>query len=101
MSIPVQSMQKDYESLNETAYFALLIKQTDPQDTAFTFELTNALTKVLPSSFSVINNNSSTTAGSMTYVLRLLNLIFDIIIAITMFLCLFALSANMSANIFQ
>jgi len=31
----------------------------------------------------------------------LLNLLFDAIILITMFLCFFALSANMSANIFE
>jgi ABC-type antimicrobial peptide transport system permease subunit len=85
--------------MNDTAYISLLIKQTDPQDSAFTTELQAALADVLPSSFSVVINSSST--GSLAYVLRLLNVMFDIIIAVTMFLCLFALSANMSANIFN
>jgi putative ABC transport system permease protein len=31
---------------------------------------------------------------------KLLNLMFDVIIGITMFLCFFALSANMSANLY-
>jgi ABC-type antimicrobial peptide transport system permease subunit len=32
---------------------------------------------------------------------RIIDLIFDAVIVITMFLCLFALSANMSANMYE
>jgi ABC-type antimicrobial peptide transport system permease subunit len=34
-------------------------------------------------------------------IVKIINIIFDGIIAITMFLCFFALSANMSANLFE
>lgn len=33
--------------------------------------------------------------------MKLLNLIVDVIILVTMFLCFFALSANMSANLYD
>jgi ABC-type antimicrobial peptide transport system permease subunit len=87
--------------MNATLYTNLLIKLTDPKDSAFSDELSTALADVLSSSFTVVSQGSSTTSDSLAKVIRLLNEIFDIIIAITMFLCLFALSANMSANIYQ
>lgn len=87
--------------MDDIGYSYLLIKLTDPKDAVFTNQLSNALADVLDSSLEVVTEGSSTTSDSLDKVIRLLNEIFDIIIAITMFLCLFALSANMSANIYQ
>lgn len=40
-------------------------------------------------------------AGSSDKITMILNLVFNVIILTTMFLCFFALSANMSANLYQ
>ena len=79
-------------------YIDLLISLSDPTDTNFTAELVGALESVLPPNYDV-NVNEDPTQDNKQNVTRLLNEIFDVIIVITMFLCLFALSANMSANI--
>ena len=49
---------------------------------------------------SYVASQPTTTTGTID-VTKLLNETFDIIIAITMFLCFFALSANMSANLYE
>lgn len=85
--------------MDDVGYSYLLIKLNDPKDAVFTNQLSNSLADVLDSSFEVVTEGSS--SDSLNKVIRLLNELFDIIIAITMFLCLFALNANMSANIYQ
>ncbi len=79
----------------------LLINLIDPSDTLFTAELVQALQSVFNEEFDVVINDFATPAkqDKMYKVTKLLNQTFDVIIGITMFLCLFALSANMSANI--
>ena len=45
--------------------------------------------------------NHSETADTMAQVETILNVIFNLIIAITMFLCFFSLSSSMSANLYE
>jgi len=48
----------------------------------------------------VVTQNSTSTED-LTGTVKIINKIFDYIIVINMFLCLFALSANMTANIYN
>ena len=48
---------------------------------------------------SVYNSNDSW--STFKQIETILNIIFDVIIAITMFLCFFSLSSSMSANMFE
>lgn len=48
--------------------------------------------------YKVVGNGDTTTTEKITHVL---NIVFNVIITLTMFLCFFALSANMSANLYQ
>ena len=51
----------------------------------------------IPSFYRIYNRTQSTTQK----IAHILGIVFDIIIALTMFLCFFALSANMSANLLE
>lgn len=48
--------------------------------------------------FKIVGSGDTTTTSKIQ---RILNIVFNVIIGLTMFLCFFALSANMSANLFQ
>lgn len=61
-----------------------------------------AVNKVLPdASFSSYAATSTSLSTGTINITKLMNETFDIIIGITMFLCFFALSANMSANLYE
>jgi len=62
--------------------------------------LQQALEEVLPSSIPVTINTASSTSTNSP-IMKKVNHGFDIVIGITMFLCLFSLSANVSANVFE
>ena len=51
-----------------------------------------------PVSFSTIGSGDTKTTDKIT---NILNKVFNVIIVMTMFLCFFALSANMSANLYE
>ena len=90
-------------TIDTTILVSCLINMVDPSDTVFTNELVLALREALPTS-TVVNNlllTQDSTNSGIEKVTQLVNYIFDVIIGVTMFLCFFALSANMSANIFE
>lgn len=61
-----------------------------------------AVNKVLPdASFSSYTATSTSLSTGTINITKIMNETFDIIIGITMFLCFFALSANMSANLYE
>ena len=75
------------------------MKNQDDQDTIKA--LIKDLSDANPYRLEVSYTNQQDEIDTLRNVLELVNVIFNIIIVITMFLCFFALSANMSANLFE
>lgn len=79
----------------------MLINVKDPADEAFTKALIAQFNEV-DTSFQFIDNNASSgSKPEIQHIKFIINVVFDVLIVLTMFLCFFALSANMSANIFD
>ena len=97
MSIPsYMRMINPYMSLNETKWERLLVKFKDPSDRTVTKEFIKRL-KMLPTKINVYNYYDGN--ATMKEISSILDIIFSVIIAITMFLCFFSLCSSMSANI--
>ena len=80
----------------------VFIEWVDPADSTSIAQFKAAVNLVLPdASFNNYGTTSTSTSTGTINITKLMNKTFDIIIAITMFLCFFALSANMSANLYE
>jgi ABC-type antimicrobial peptide transport system permease subunit len=80
----------------------VFIEWVNPNDAKSIALFKAAVNKVLPdASFSSYAATSTSLSTGTIDITKLMNETFDIIIAITMFLCFFALSANMSANLYE
>ena len=90
--------------MKDITYQYLYVKVSDPKDTEklndFVRDIlgngsSNAYAKFNPYE---VNNS---TDQLVTMIRQILNTVFDIIIAVTMFLCFFALTSNMTANLME
>lgn len=83
----------------------MLIDLTDAQQNNNTFVESLCLEFLSVSPTGTCVDNRSQAEGSINYkvgkILTMINLIFDAMILMIMFLCFFALSANMSANLYD
>ena len=89
-------MDSPFQSLNDTKWERLFIKFKEPENMDL---LTNFIReiKTLPTPVQVYNYFDGN--ETMKEVSNILDIIFSIIISITMFLCFFSLCSSMSANL--
>jgi ABC-type antimicrobial peptide transport system permease subunit len=90
----------DYD-LADLELMYVFIEWNNPNDATTISEFKAAVNVVLPGA--TFSNFVTTTSASSSgpNITKILNKTFDTIIAVTMFLCFFALSANMSANLYE
>jgi ABC-type antimicrobial peptide transport system permease subunit len=102
MNLPVSSalIFRNEKSFKDYLYRYLLIEMYDATDLDARELLMDELYGVIPNKkVKIIDAQHDLEKNELIVVI--INLIFDVIIAVTMFLCFFALSANMSANLYE
>lgn len=109
MSLPMWSIaaygpMNNTRSFEDTVYSQLMIKAKDMGDGGVALDnLVNELTEAFEADTGYVNTKFNTDGSgnseTIDKVTNILNKIFNIIITITMFLCFFALSSNMAANL--
>ena len=83
--------------MDDIDYMNLLIQMNDPDD----HTTIKALAEELTEATGVSANISKTDNGDTSEIEKIINKLFYSIIAVTMFLCFFSLSASMSANLYE
>jgi len=98
MSIPMISFLGGTPSIMDIKYDNLYIQMNDPDDQATINAMVADFKEVLDgSSYTIRKEEEDKTAD----VDQILTKVFVVVIAITMFLCFFSLSASMSANLYE
>jgi ABC-type antimicrobial peptide transport system permease subunit len=91
------------KTIKETTFERLIVKFKDPQSQTmaddFLKDMRRTLTPYRDQNLKVYNYANS--QNTLAKVESILNIIFMVIIAITMFLCFFSLSSSMSANLYE
>jgi hypothetical protein len=91
----------DSTTMKGLAYKHVLIQMNDPNDVTTTQQLLIDLENANPYNWRLHYRNELEDSLKTASILSLVNIIFDVIIVIVMFLCFFALSANMAANLYE
>lgn len=104
MSLPAYNrMANPFRSVDDLRYAKIAIKFKNPEDTAAvqTF-VANAKAQFTPDQANSITfRNFYEDTQTYTQVKAILDIIFSVIIVITMILCLFSLTSSMSANLLE
>ena len=102
-SIPMFAKFALTKTIKETTFERLIVKFKDPQSKTmaddFLKDMRRTLTPYRDQNLKVYNYANS--QNTLANVESILNIIFMVIIAITMFLCFFSLSSSMSANLYE
>jgi ABC-type antimicrobial peptide transport system permease subunit len=100
VSLPMLASFTD-SSMAELPIWQIDINWKSTTSAATIADFKQSMMKVIvdaPVSFSTIGSGDTKTTDKIT---NILNKVFNVIIVMTMFLCFFALSANMSANLYE
>jgi hypothetical protein len=104
MNVPsFNRMMSNTKSLNETVWETLLIKMRDPKNTEHIQQVIETMKLVMSEDqlAGITFQNHFDDSDTDEMVNRILDWIFNVIIAITMFLCFFSLCSSMSANLYD
>ena len=103
VGIPAYMRFANHESMRNIIYARVLIKLKDPlnikNSDAFISGMRKQLTPYEDKLMDVYNYNDG--VENIQKMQTILDMIFNVIIAITMFLCFFSLSSSMTANLFE
>lgn len=100
-SVPMFAKYAGINSVQDVAYERLVVKMKDPNNEDHTNAFLRDIRQAEYSALDFDIQNHNDLKSTFEQVTVILDMIFNIIIAITMMICFFSLSSSMSANLYE
>eukprot|EP00347_Sterkiella_histriomuscorum_P021563 403333540 len=101
ISLPLFAHHSGLQSVRQISYDRLVIKMKYGSTSDDQQRLINRIKQQIPDYLGYYIGFFTESDGSLAVVDKIVSLLFDIVIVITMFLCFFSLSSSMSANLYE